>query len=84
MTHIYFRQMLKGLEIQNANLAVNVAEDGRVINVGGAFVPDLQNATVDSKLKLDAATASIPPPPTWGSPSARRRRSPMRRTGWIT
>ena len=38
LTHIYLRQQLNGLEIANANLAINVTADGRLLNVSGGFV----------------------------------------------
>ena len=41
MTHIYLRQELNGLEVVNANMNVNVTADGRVLSVGGGFVPNL-------------------------------------------
>ncbi len=56
-THIYLRQTYNDFEIANANLVVNVADDGRIINVGGGFVSNLQSAAVSSKLKLDAPAA---------------------------
>jgi ELWxxDGT repeat protein len=38
LSHVYLRQMWNGLEIANANLAVNVMADGCVLSVGGGFV----------------------------------------------
>jgi len=41
VTHIYLRQQLNGLDILNTTLSINVAKDGRIINVGGGFVSGL-------------------------------------------
>ena len=41
VTHIYLRQTLGGLEVINANVSINVASDGRIINQGGRFFGDL-------------------------------------------
>ena len=38
MTHIYLRQALHDLPVNNANLNINVAADGRILNVGSEFV----------------------------------------------
>src|SRR5438045_3385123 len=47
VTHIYLRQVYNGLPVINGNLGVNVARDGRIINVNSSFVSGLsakQNA----------------------------------------
>ncbi len=41
LTHIYLRQMVNGLEIENANINLTVADDGRVLTAAGGFVADL-------------------------------------------
>ncbi len=38
ITHIYLQQRLKGIEIWNGILNINVAADGRIINLGNRFV----------------------------------------------
>ncbi|MFC1498716.1 M36 family metallopeptidase, partial [Verrucomicrobiota bacterium] len=43
VTHIYLRQRINGLEVANANMNINVARDGSVINLGNSFVPDLKS-----------------------------------------
>ena len=40
-SHFYFRQVFRGLQVRNSDLNVNVNRDGRVINVGGGFLPGL-------------------------------------------
>ncbi|MCX5658731.1 MAG: hypothetical protein NTW19_03290, partial [Planctomycetota bacterium] len=41
ITHIYMRQMSRGLEVMNADLSVNITAKGEVINVGSGFVAGL-------------------------------------------
>ena len=43
VTHIYLRQEYRGLEVSNADFAINVTADGRLINVAGGFVPGLSD-----------------------------------------
>jgi len=44
LTHIYLRQTVDGVEVINANLSINVASDGRIVNYGGRFFGDLNGA----------------------------------------
>ena len=41
MTHLSIRQVLNGLDVAGTNFNVNVASDGRILNVGGGFVRDI-------------------------------------------
>lgn len=41
MTHVYLRQRHEGLEVQDANMTVNVAADGTVIHAPSRFLPNL-------------------------------------------
>lgn len=41
ISHIYFRQMVNGLEVENANFNVSVSAAGRVLTTGGGFVARL-------------------------------------------
>jgi extracellular elastinolytic metalloproteinase len=41
VTHLSFRQRLHGLDVANTNINVNVTTDGRIINIGGGFVPNI-------------------------------------------
>jgi ELWxxDGT repeat protein len=71
VTHIYLRQMWNGLEIVNANLSVNVATDGQVLNVGGGLLPGLttlegngaldrfQNPPINAVEALEAAASEL-------------------------
>lgn len=39
VTHIYLRQTFNRLPIINSNLNVNVAHNGRILSLGGSFIP---------------------------------------------
>jgi len=54
MTHIYLRQEFNSLEVVNANMNVNVTADGRILSIGGGFVPGL------GRLESTTAVASAP------------------------
>ncbi len=59
ITHIYLRQEYNGLEVSDANFVVNVTGDGRLINVAGGFVSNLNYAAsaVQPRPQLTAAKA---------------------------
>jgi len=57
ITHVSFRQTVNGLEIENANIIVNVAADGRILNAGGGFVNDVARF----RNAAPAPTASVQP-----------------------
>jgi hypothetical protein len=59
VTHIYLRQRLDGIEVYGADINVNVARDGRIVNLGNRFVANLRQA----------ANAATPAPASAG-PSA--------------
>ena len=44
VTHLYFRQRFDGIEVWNGDININIASDGRVINMGSRFVSDLAGA----------------------------------------
>jgi hypothetical protein len=44
VTHIYLRQQYQGIEVHSANININIAADGSVINIGNRFVPDIGTA----------------------------------------
>jgi Zn-dependent metalloprotease len=52
VTHIYLRQRYEGIEIINANININIARDGSVVNLGNSFVADLESAVNDTTPKL--------------------------------
>ena len=52
VTHLYLRQRYHGLEVHGANININIAADGSVINLGNSFVPDIATA-------INATTAGL-------------------------
>ena len=57
VTHIYLRQSHEGIEVVDANMNVNVARDGRIINLGQSFVPNLA-AAISGSSPLQAVQAA--------------------------
>ena len=59
-THIYLRQMHRGIPVFNAQLQINVNRDGRIISVNNAFVPGLGGAirSATPAIGADEAVAS--------------------------
>ncbi len=55
ITHIYLEQEYNDLEVFYADMVVNVKADGCVINVGGGFVPGLNNTVSTSMSALSVA-----------------------------
>jgi extracellular elastinolytic metalloproteinase len=43
VTHIYLRQRFEGIEVYQANININIARDGSVINMGNSFIPNLRS-----------------------------------------
>jgi extracellular elastinolytic metalloproteinase len=61
ITHLYLRQRYAGIEVYNANINVNIAADGSVINLSSSFVPGLAkaiNTTTPTLSAEDAVTAA--------------------------
>ena len=58
ITHIYLRELYNGIEVSNANLAININSQGSVINVGGGFVPGLNSASIT--LSLAGTSTTMP------------------------
>jgi uncharacterized repeat protein (TIGR01451 family) len=57
VTHIYLGQRFGGIEVYNAIINVNVTADGRIINIGNRFVPNLARAVVGVTPGIGAAEA---------------------------
>ncbi len=57
VTHIYLRQTLNGIAVFNGVSNINVAADGRIINVGNSFVPNLAKVVNTSKPQISAIEA---------------------------
>ncbi len=58
-THIYFRQQVGGLEVVGSESNVNIAADGRVINLGDGMVRGLKSRVNVAKPGLSAADALL-------------------------
>jgi extracellular elastinolytic metalloproteinase len=52
VTHLYLRQRYHGFEVHGANININIAADGSIINLGNQFVPDIASA-------INATTAGL-------------------------
>jgi hypothetical protein len=57
VTHIYLRQRLGGIELFNGDININIDRDGRVINLGNRFVPDLKNSITANAVSLSPIEA---------------------------
>ena len=58
VTHIYLRQRHQGLEVASANLNINIAADGSVINLGSHFVSNLAENIQSDAPALTAVAAT--------------------------
>jgi Zn-dependent metalloprotease len=56
-THIYLRQVHKDIEVFGADININIARDGSVINLGNQFVPDLAASVNTAEPGLTAVEA---------------------------
>lgn len=57
VTHIYLRQRFAGIEVFGANFNVNVLPDGRILNIGNRFIPNLAQQIVGRVPALTPAEA---------------------------
>jgi hypothetical protein len=57
VTHIYFQQLSRGIEVANGIINVNVTADGRVLNVGNRFVGNLAGKISSRRPAMDAESA---------------------------
>ena len=46
ITHLYLRQTVNGLEVENANISIAVNWNGRVVTAGGGYVANLASKSV--------------------------------------
>lgn len=58
VTHIYLRQRYDGIEVHNADMNINVAADGSIINLGNHFVPNLADA-INAQTPERGATQAV-------------------------
>lgn len=56
-THLYLRQLHRGIPVYGGQLQVNVNREGRILSVNNAFTPDLARAVNAHRPALDAAGA---------------------------
>jgi extracellular elastinolytic metalloproteinase len=56
-THIYLRQVCRGIPVYNGQLHINVNRDGRVISVNNAFVPGISRITAELMPAIDLGGA---------------------------
>lgn len=59
VTHLYLRQTLNGIEIADADLNINVAADGSVINIGSSFVSGLAGMTTTTVVPSLSAISAV-------------------------
>jgi Zn-dependent metalloprotease len=57
VTHVYLRQRYRGTEINTADVTVNIARDGRVLNAVGTFFRNLAASVNRPGKTLDAGEA---------------------------
>ncbi len=58
VTHLYIRQRHAGIEVFNADINITVSKDGRIINWGSGFVPNLA-AAINAKQPAISAQAAV-------------------------
>ena len=75
VTHLYFSETLDGLRMANTSLSINVAADGRVLNVGSNFVPHLATVPRHCRRVPGSAAAALAAAAAIGH---RRRAAPQR------
>lgn len=61
ITNVYYRQRVLGLPVYNGQLHINVADDGRILSVNNAFVPNIASlaASASPAIGADLAVASV-------------------------
>ncbi len=57
VTHLYLRQQSAGIEVYNGDININIMPDGRILNLGSRFVPNLQQAINTTQPTLTAVEA---------------------------
>lgn len=58
VTHIYLRQRFEGIEVAGADININIASDGSVINIGNRFVENLDQAITQNLKTISAIEAT--------------------------
>lgn len=57
VTHIYLSQMLNNLDIANAVMNINVADDGSIVSAGGSFLPLSSTPIIGTEPLIPATSA---------------------------
>ncbi len=57
VTHIYYQQVVNGIPVINANLNINISQQGEVINVGSTILPGVSATTPAPVPQLTAVEA---------------------------
>jgi hypothetical protein len=58
VTHVYFQQRYRGIDVHNAILNVSVGRDGRVVAADSRFVADIAAAAAEQSVSHDAVEAA--------------------------
>jgi extracellular elastinolytic metalloproteinase len=58
-THVYLRQRFRGIEVSTADIGINLAADGRIINLTGTFLPHLATRVNTTSPKRSAAQGVV-------------------------
>ena len=56
-THVYLRQVYNGIPVYNAQLHINVNQDGRIVGLNNSFVPNLAASINSSRPSIGAGEA---------------------------
>ncbi|MEM7354061.1 MAG: M36 family metallopeptidase [Acidobacteriota bacterium] len=59
VTHVYARQLYRGIPVYNGQLHVNIDRDGRILSVNNAFVPHLEQLASSHQDPARDATDSV-------------------------
>ncbi len=58
VTHLYFKQTFNNLEIGNADLSINIAKNGEIINIASTFVGNLTHPSTQQALLPGVGSAA--------------------------
>jgi extracellular elastinolytic metalloproteinase len=58
ITHIYLKQRYQGIEVSDAYININIDKNGRVLNMGNSFVPNLKAKVKNSQASLTPVQAA--------------------------
>jgi extracellular elastinolytic metalloproteinase len=58
VTHVYFQQRYRGIDVHNGILNVNIGRDGRVVSADSRFFADIAAAAGEQSARSDAVDAA--------------------------